>query len=144
MTEAFICVDVEAAGPHPGAYSLLSIGAAVLEARIAAGAGRWDDAIALLQDAVARQDALPYTEPPPWYFPVRQVLGAELLAQGRAEEAEAVYRKDLEQYPRNGWSFFGLAESLAAQGREAQANVARAYHEEAFKGADVELEASAF
>jgi tetratricopeptide (TPR) repeat protein len=132
------------AGGIANAGQLLSLGADHLAGEIARSGGEDAEAIAALESAVAKQDALAYMEPPPWYFPVRQALGAELLEQGRAAEAEAVYRKDLEQYPKNGWSFFGLGEALAAQDREAEATLARAYHAEAFREADVELEASAF
>ena len=100
--------------------------------------------MASLERAVREQDGLVYMEPPPWYFPTRQALGAVLLDAGRAEEAEAVYRKDLEQYPANGWSLFGLARSLEAQGRSADAQWAETGHRNAFARADVELSASRF
>src|SRR5262249_890998 len=84
-------------------------------ARAAASAGT-ATAARLLRAAVAEQDSHWFTEPPPWYFPVRQALGAVLLQAGRAREAEEVYREDLERNPNNGWSLFGLAQSLRAQG----------------------------
>ena len=58
-------------------------------------------------------------EPPPWYFPTRQALGAVLLEGGRAGEAEAVYRADLDEWPKNGWSLFGLSQCArrAEEGR---------------------------
>ncbi len=68
---------------------------------------------------MAIQDELPYTEPPFWYYPTRHTLGKALLVAGKAEEAEAVYRRDLEDHPRNGWSMFGLIESLKVQGTDA-------------------------
>ena len=67
---------------------LLTIATRVLEARIAGEQGDWNAAISLLEDAVERQDALPYTEPPPWYFPNREALGHALLQAGRAKDAE--------------------------------------------------------
>ena len=53
------------------------------------------------------QDALVYEEPPIWYFPVRESLGAQLLAMGRTQEAEAVYREDLRINPGNPRSLYG-------------------------------------
>ncbi len=132
------------AGGTASASALLAIGAAHLEGEIAAADGRTGDAVAALERAVAAQDALVYMEPPPWYFPTRQALGAVLLDAGRAEEAEAVYRADLEQYPGNGWSLFGLSKSLEAQGRPADAGWARKGHQNAFARADVTLESSRF
>ena len=79
----------------------------------------------LLRAAVAEQDTHWFTEPPPWYFPVRQSLGAVLLQAGRAREAEQVYREDLRRNPGNGWSLFGLTRSLRAQGKTAEAGADR-------------------
>jgi len=90
------------------------------------------------------QDGLAYMEPPPWYFPVRQALGAVLLDAGRPAEAEAVYRADLDQYPGTGWSLFGLARSLRAQGQDAAAEWAEQGFGHAWARADVELQASRF
>ena len=86
------------------ASTLLRVGVLHLEGELSAARGDHDAAVAELQAAVTVQDELAYMEPPPWYFPVRQALGAVLLEAGRPTEAEAVYRVDLEQHPRNGWS----------------------------------------
>jgi tetratricopeptide (TPR) repeat protein len=83
-------------------------------------------------------------EPPDWYYPVRQSLGQVLLEAGFAAQAEAVYRKDLETYPDNGWSLYGLARSLRKQGkREAAAEVEQRFTQ-AWSRADVKLTASRF
>ncbi|MDJ0847543.1 MAG: hypothetical protein QNK04_04075 [Myxococcota bacterium] len=132
------------AGGTTSASVLLSIAAAHLEGEHHAASGRSKRAVASLERAVEEQDALAYMEPPPWYFPTRQALGAALLESGRADEAEAVYRKDLEQYPANGWSLYGLARSLEAQGRSADAQWAEGGYRTAWARADVELTASRF
>ena len=93
---------------------------------------------------MAEQDGHWFTEPPPWYFPVRQSLGAALLAGGRPVEAEAVYRDDLERNPGNGWSLFGLAQSLQAQGKTADAAAVEARFRQAWSRSDVTLSASRF
>lgn len=80
--------------------------------------------------------------PPDWPLPVRHVLGAVLLDTGRAREAEAVYRRDLEVFPENGWALAGLARSLEAQGRTDEAAAARQRFERAWAHADVEITAS--
>ena len=90
------------------------------------------------------QDRHWFTEPPPWYFPVRQALGAVLLTGGRAAEAEAVYREDLVRNPENGWSLHGLAQSLRAQGRGAEAGAVDERFRKAWARADVALTASRF
>ncbi|MDJ0864751.1 MAG: hypothetical protein QNK03_01500 [Myxococcota bacterium] len=132
------------AGGVATAAELLEIGAANLRGELAAARGDSDAAVAALHDAVDRQDALSYMEPPPWFFPVRQALGAVLLDAGRAVEAEAVFRKSLDNYPRNGWSLYGLARSLEVQGRPAEAAWVHEGFQRAFANADVELEAARF
>jgi tetratricopeptide (TPR) repeat protein len=122
----------------------LQLAIAQLGAEIDAASGDVDGAVARLRAGVAIQDGMVYTEPPRWHMSLRQTLGAVLLEHGRAAEAEAVYRDDLVRYPSNGWSLFGLAESLRAQGKTAEAELARRGHEIAFAGADVELKSSRF
>ncbi len=58
-----------------------------------------------------------YQEPPYWYYPVNQSLGAALYLAGRHEEASQAFRAALTQAPNNGWVLYGLAKSEAAQGR---------------------------
>jgi tetratricopeptide (TPR) repeat protein len=126
------------------AGQLLTIAANTLEGEIAGAKGAADQAIEHLEAAVKLQDELPYIEPPAWYMPVRQALGAALLDAGKPAEAEAVYREDLRQYPKNGWSLFGLVQSLNAQGKDADAAEAQKQFEEAWQHADVTLSASRF
>jgi len=85
---------------------------------------------------------LTYDEPPPWYQPVRQLLGAIYLDAGRPADAELVYREDLMAFPYNGWSLFGLKESLEAQGKTDEALEAAEQFATAWQYADVELTAS--
>ena len=93
---------------------VLGVAAAVLEARLAADP---DAALKHWRRAVELEDALSYGEPPDWYYPVRESLGAALLRSGQAEGAERVFREDLKRNRRNGRSLFGLMESLKAQNR---------------------------
>jgi tetratricopeptide (TPR) repeat protein len=132
------------AGGTSSATQLLEIGVAHLEGELAAERGETDVALAALERAVALQETLVYMEPPPWYFPTRQALGAVLLEAGRAPEAEAVYRADLKQYPSNGWSLYGLEASLRAQGRSDDAAIVERGFAAAWARADVKLEASRF
>jgi len=124
------------------ASELLHIADDLLQGEIARADGDLDAAIGHFAAAVARQDELPYMEPPFWYYPNRQSLGAALLEAERAEEAEAVYREDLRQYPHNGWAMSGLAHSLEAQGRDEEAATVREHLAIAWAKADVELTSS--
>jgi predicted Zn-dependent protease len=93
---------------------------------------------------VKLQDGLRYMEPPPWYLPERQALGAVLLRAGRAKEAEAVYREDLVRNPENAWSLLGLEQSLRAQKKTQEAEAVRARFALASARADVKLAGSRF
>jgi tetratricopeptide (TPR) repeat protein len=119
------------------ARDLLAIAERVLAAEIARVRGESEDETQRLREAVRVQDSLPYTEPPPWYFPVRHALGAALLRAGRAYEAEEVFRDDLDRNPRSGWSLFGLAMSLRAQGQQTAAASVEREFEQAWPRADV-------
>jgi tetratricopeptide (TPR) repeat protein len=124
--------------------SLMEIAAAVLSGEIAARRGEFDAAVRDLVSAVRIEDRLRYNEPPDWFFPVRQCLGAVLLEAGRPKDAEVVYREDLKIFPKNGWSLFGLAESLRRQNRLAEAEAVAAQFKEAWAYADITLTASRF
>jgi len=123
---------------------LLRVAANTLAGRIAARQQRTDEAVRLLTLAVAGEDSLHYDEPPTWYYPVRQTLGAVLLQAKRAKDAEAVYREDLRRHPENGWSLRGLVLALGAQGRAKEAAAAEARFRKAWARADVPLASSDF
>ena len=110
-----------------------------LDARIAGARGEHDRAIKYWQQAVAAADQLPYDEPPVWFYPVRESLGAALLSAGRAVDAERVFRDDLVKHPRNARSLFGLQAALAKQGKEADAAWVQREFNEAWKNADTKL-----
>jgi tetratricopeptide (TPR) repeat protein len=127
-----------------GAKAILDIAVEVLSGEMAAKQGDYDKAIARLHRAVLLEDNLIYNEPPDWHVPARQSLGAVLLEAGRAAEAEAIYWQDLERNRENGWSLFGLMQSLRAQGKEEQAVLVEKRFRKAWSQADVTLIASRF
>ncbi len=121
------------------ARTVLALAAMVLDARIAAANRSSAESIRFWTNAVAAADKLPYDEPPIFFYPVRESLGAALLLNGKAEDAERVFRDDLARHPRNARSLFGLHESLLKQGKNADAEwVTRAF-DEAWKDADTTL-----
>jgi Flp pilus assembly protein TadD len=116
----------------------------VLAGELAAKRKDHDKAIAHLERAVRLEDGLVYTEPEEWHYPARQALGAVLLDAGRAREAETVYWDDLKRHADQGWSLFGLAEALRAQGKKEQAAAVQERFDKAWARADVKLSASRF
>lgn len=119
--------------------SILQIADDVVAAKIAMARHDTDAAIAHLKNAVAVQDTLKYGEPPDWYYPVRESLGAALLINGDATAAEKVFREDLNRNPRNPRSLFGLVESLKKQGRTYDAGFVESQFRSAWKGASLNL-----
>jgi tetratricopeptide (TPR) repeat protein len=111
----------------------------LLEGRIAVAAGDLPAAVERYQVAVAAEDRLAYDEPPTWFYPVRETLGAALLASGKAAEAERLFREDLKYNPGNGRSLFGVWRSLEAQGKKVEAARARSEFRRVWAVADVTL-----
>lgn len=126
------------------AGQMFAVARALLDGRIAAAAGDHATAIERFKTAVAAEDQLTYDEPPTWYYPIRETLGAALLASGNPAEAERVFRDDLRLNRGNGRSLFGVWKSLEAQGKKAAAARARAEFERVWAVADVKLRIEQF
>ncbi len=124
------------------AYSVINIAALVLEGEIEAKAKNYSAAIDALTKAAALEDSLNYNEPSDWHAPVRQSLGAILLAAGEFKKAQDVYQADLQVFPENGWSLYGLHQSLVAQGLSTEASKVNIRFLKAWQHADVELDSS--
>ncbi len=120
----------------------LQIASRILDGERAMREGHADAAIAHLREAVTIEDGMPYSEPPVWHHPPRQILGAVLLEANRPADAEAVYREDLTRFRENGWSLFGLAQSLRAQHRVHDALDAQRRFERAWARTDIRLTSS--
>jgi len=125
-------------GNNPGS-DLLDVAEDLMKGEILFRAGKLDEGIAAMREAVAREDRLRYDEPPDWLQPVRHPLGAALLQAGRLGEAEAVFRTDLVKLPGNGWSLFGLARSLRLQKRNAEAAVIEKQFAKTWMKADMKI-----
>ena len=104
------------------ALDVLALAQNVVEARVALAKGDSESAIAKFAAAAALQDQLRYTEPPYWYYPVRQSLAVALMQAGRLDEAEEQFQRALKRAPSNGWSRYGLAELFKARGKADQAS----------------------
>lgn len=121
------------------ARAVLDVALAELDARIARAKGSTETELAHWRKAVELQDKLNYMEPPDWHFSSREGLGAALIRQGKAAEAEQVFRRDLELHPRNGRALFGLMESLKAQNKAESVDWVKREHAEAWKQSVVDL-----
>jgi tetratricopeptide (TPR) repeat protein len=122
----------------------LSIAVHALSGEIATRGGDLKAGTVHFREAAKLEDAGLYFEPPKWYYPIRHSLGAALLKAGQHAEAEKVYREDLRRFPENGWSLFGLAQALRAQGKNAEADATESRFRDAWANTDVTLTTSRF
>ncbi len=136
--------EADAATPEGAeGKTALSIAVHALSGEIATRSGDLDTGITHFREAAKIEDGGLYFEPPKWYYPIRHSLGAALLKAGHHAEAEKVYREELRRFPENGWSLFGLAQALRAQGNSEFAS-AEARFSRAWASTDVTLTASRF
>jgi tetratricopeptide (TPR) repeat protein len=126
------------------AKQVIAVARKMAEGELAFREDRADEAFANLREAVALEESLSYDEPPGWMQPVRHALGALLLADGRAAEAEEVYRADLVRHPNNAWSLLGLQQSLERQGKSKAALALAPRVKQAWSHADVKPVASCY
>src|ERR1700683_2310320 len=120
VSAASVPADLET-GPNNKARDVTKLASTILAGTIASDHGDHSEAIRDFTEAVREQDALGYNEPPSWYYPVRETLGAELLADKKIAAAEKVYRDDLKKNPENPRSLYGLAQTLRAEGKNDEA-----------------------
>jgi tetratricopeptide (TPR) repeat protein len=126
------------------ATTVLALATTVIDARLAWSRGARQEAIRSWSAAVAAADRLPYDEPPVWYYPIRESLGAALALAGQPVQAERVFRDDLDRHPRNPRSLFGLRETLVKQGKASDAAWVQQVFDEVWKNAEVRLSLDSF
>lgn len=98
------------------APDLLRIAEHTARARLAYARGRYGEAARHYHDAIAIEDGIVYQEPPYWYYPVRQSLGAALYRSGDLDGARQAFLDTLARTPNNGWALYGLAMTQRAMG----------------------------
>ena len=121
---------------------LCEIAIKTLEGEIYAKEKKFDIAISLLREAVRKEDALNYDEPPDWFFSVRHHLGAVLIAAGKPQEAIKVYNEDLKTYPENGWALAGLMSAYQTLGDKKKYAETKTRFDAAWKYADISIASS--
>ncbi len=122
---------------RPGVVGdLMGIAKSLVQARISRETGDQDRELIALQQAVAHQDALPYSEPPLWHYPVRQSLGEAQIRAGAFAAANQTFAEDLAHFPKNPWSLYG--QELAQQGLGEDTAALKQQRETAWQNADIE------
>lgn len=126
------------------AAAVLRVADALLRGELLRAQGKQDAAIAALREAAIAEDALAYNEPADWPLPVRPYLGAALLEAGEAGAAAEVFAQDLQTYPHNGWSLFGLAQAQQKLGQTDAARETTRRQAVAWQWADAPLTAARY
>jgi len=122
---------------RPGVTAdLIGIAQALVEARIRRQRGDQAGELTALQQAVSHQDALPYSEPPLWHYPVRQTLGEAQIRAGNLKAAQATFAEDLIHFPMNPWSLYGTEVATQRLGQDISDIQRRRQH--AWRNADID------
>jgi tetratricopeptide (TPR) repeat protein len=137
--EARTRVPKEATFGNNSGSDVLDVAEHLMKGEILYRAGKKDEGIAALREAVAREDGLRYDEPPDWIQPVRHALGAALLQAGRFAEAETVFRQDLAKLPDNGWALYGLHRAQQMQKKTAEAAASEKQFDAVWRRADLKI-----
>ncbi len=116
------------------ARDVLRVAQNVVLARAAQAQGDAAEAITYFQAAAGVEDSIPYMEPPYWYYPARQSLGAALLRAGRAKEAVDQFRAALDGARQSAWALFGLREAAKAVGDASTEHEAGDAFEKSWRG----------
>ena len=124
------------------ASSVLKVAAYGLEGETHMAKGEYSKAVDSFKKGVEIEDLNNYTEPPDWAQPMRHYLGAALLKSNKPEEAEIVYRRDLRWNQNNGWSLYGLYQSLKMQGKASESEEIYKKWTESWKLSDIDIQAS--
>jgi tetratricopeptide (TPR) repeat protein len=116
------------------ASAIVALAGQVARGRQAYAAGDYRAAVAFYERALELEQAIPYNEPPFWYYPVAQSLGAALFAAGRYEDARGAFRKALFMAPNDGWALYGLARTESRLGNRLEARAAEAALDRVWQG----------
>lgn len=125
--------------PYFPGSKILAVAGHVIAGKTAGAAGRREEMVKHMRQAVEAERELSYMEPPYWHYAAKLSLGAALIKAGQAAEAEKVFRDTLRDLPENGWPLFGLEQSLRLQGRETEAKQVAKDFKKAWKHADTKL-----
>ena len=116
------------------ALSVLQVAEDVVRARAAQADNDVGGSITFWKKAAETEDTIPYMEPPYWYYPVRQSLGAALLKNGQPADAAKEFVAALDRARSSAWALFGLQQAAKAQGDAAAETKAADELSKAWKG----------
>ncbi len=116
------------------AMDLIALARHVAQGRMAHAKGKFTQAAAHYRQAITIEQTLPYTEPPYWYYPVSQSLGASLYRAGDFKGARDAFQAALFKAPNDGWALYGLAQTERKLGHKPEAAAAEAALDKSWLG----------
>lgn len=137
-------VLIEMQNPFWPVQEMAQLSYIILAGEVAALKKNYNLQVNLLKEAVKLQDQFTYMEPPFYYMQLKQYLGDAQLKAGNASAAESTFREELKTFPNNGWSLYGLYQSLEKQQKKEEAQKIYQQFQDAWAEADVELSGSVF
>lgn len=123
-------------------HSIVDIARKVLKAEMPASEGKFDQSIALINEAVSLEDGLNFREPPDWFFSVRHNLGAVQIEAGKYTDAVNSFEEDLQIYPKNGWAQHGIKLAYQKMNDRENVKLMEAHLKESWATADIIIESS--
>ncbi|HAU22601.1 MAG TPA: hypothetical protein DCS24_08415 [Erythrobacter sp.] len=99
---------VDAGFPAP---NIIELAMHVAEGHKAYAESKFAEAIRHYEAVKAIEATVPYNEPPYWYYPVSQSLGAAYYRAGIYRDALGAFRAAIFKAPNNGWALYGLAKT---------------------------------
>ena len=108
----------------------------VAQGRKAMAQGRYPDAIVHFSRAAEMQSGILYNEPPFWYYPVNQSLGAAHFQAGQYQDAQKAFRAALFDAPNSALALYGLAQTERRLGHGLEAEAAQQAFERVWRGDD--------
>lgn len=122
-----------------GAAHLMDVSSFELHGVLDCAKGDSAGGFGLLKDAVKKEHALGYTEPPYYARPVEESLGYAYLHAHAWELAREAFHQELQVRPKSGFALYGIARSYQLQGWATEATEAYEQFLTAWQHADEDL-----
>ncbi len=111
-------------GMQAKVQAVLAVASLDLRGNVASSNDEFEQAKALLEEAVKKEREIGYTEPPFYSRPALESLGYACIRAGHWDEARDAFKKVLSERPKSGFGLYGIAVSYSEQGDAEHAGAA--------------------
>lgn len=130
--------------PFSAAIEGAVVAEGILSGTIALKEKKYNEAIDQFRLAVDAEENMVYNEPRDWMLNPKHFLGNAYIKAGQYENALKTFQKDLLNNKENGWSLFGIWQSLSAQKKIIEASKMLQRFHKAFGKSDIKLTGAVF